>query len=130
MNEECSTIHMEKARQFYLDDCILVHRCKLQVKTGNNQSFTREWRWPYKVLTSIGSHACRLKVPDGTHWHNIVHITLRKPFRMQDKPQDVDENEAEVVEVEQIVYTEHAIELYHNECLGQTVQSLKIHGKL
>ena len=103
INEKCSTIHIEKARQFNIDDCVLVDRHNLQVKARNNKSLTRKWLGPYKVIKSMGSHAYRLEVPDGTRWHNIVHTTLQKPFRRRDEPQDMDEDEAEVWEVEEIV---------------------------
>ena len=63
------------------------------------------WKWlgPYKVIKAIGSYAYRLEVPEGTRRHDVVHTTLLKPFRRRDKPQDMDEDEAEVWEVEEIV---------------------------
>ena len=57
----------------------------------------------YKVIKAIGSHAYRLEVPEGTRWHNVVHTTLLKLFRRRDEPHDMDEDEAEVWEVEEIV---------------------------
>ena len=50
----------------------------------------------------MGSQAYRLEVPDGTRWHNVVHTTLLKPFRRRDEPQDMNEDEAEVWEVQEI----------------------------
>ena len=73
------------------------------MKAGNNKSLTRKWLGPYKVRKAIGSHAYRLQVPEGTRWHNVVHTTLLKPFRRGDEPQDMDEDEAEVWEVEEII---------------------------
>ena len=103
INEKSSTIHIQKARQFNIDDCVLVDRPNLQVKAGNSKSLTRKWLGPYKVIKAIGSHVCRLEVPEGTRWHNVVHTTLLKPFRRRDEHQDVDDDEAEVWEVEEIV---------------------------
>ena len=103
INEKRSTIHIEKVRQFNIKDRVLVDRRNLQVKAGNNKSLTREWLGPYKVIKAIGSHAYRLEVPDGTRCHNVGHTTLLKPFRKRDEPQDMDNDEAEVWEVEEIV---------------------------
>ena len=103
INETRSTIHIEKATQFHVDDWVLVDRRNLQVKAGNNKSLTRKWLGTYKVIKAIGSHAYRLEVPEGTRWYNVVHTTLLKAFRRRDEPQDMDENEAEVWEVEEIV---------------------------
>ena len=73
------------------------------MNAGNNKSLTRKWLGPHEVLNAIGSHAYRLEVPDGTCWHNVVHNTLLKPFRRRDETQDMDQDEAEVREVEEIV---------------------------
>ena len=51
----------------------------------------------------MGSHAYRLEVPEGTRCNNVVHTKLLKPFRRRDEPQDMDEDEAEVWEVAEIV---------------------------
>ena len=51
----------------------------------------------------MGSHADRLEVPEGTRCHNVVHTRLLKPFRRRDEPPDMDEDEAEVWEVAEIV---------------------------
>ena len=122
INEKRSTIHIEKARQFNIDDWVLVDRRNLQVKAGNNQSLTRKWLAPYKVIKVIGSHAYRLEVPEGTRWHNVVHATLLKPFRRRDKPQDMYEDEAEVWEVEEIVNsrTVKGVEQYRVRWAGCT----------
>ena len=73
------------------------------MKAGNNKSLTRKWLRPYKVIKAIGSHAYRLEVPERTRWHNVVHTTLLKPFRRRDEPQEMDEDEEEIWEVEEIV---------------------------
>ena len=103
INHKRSTLHIEKARQIDTNNWVLVDRRNLQVKAGNNKSLTRKWQGPYKVTKAIGSHAYRLKVPEGTQWHNVVHTTLLKPFRRRDEPQDMDEDEEEIWEVEEIV---------------------------
>ena len=103
INEKRSTIHIEKASQFHIHDWVLVDRRNLQVKAENNKSFTQKWLGPYNVIKAIGSHAYRLEVPQGTHCDNVVHTTLLKPFRRVDESQDMDEDEAEVWEVEGIV---------------------------
>ena len=103
INVKRSTIHIKKARPFNIDDWILVDRCTLQVKAENNKSLTRKWLGPYKVIKAIGSHAYRLEVPEGTRWHNVVHTILLKLFRRGNEPQDMNEDEAEVWEVEEIV---------------------------
>ena len=81
VNEKRSTIHIEKARPFNIDDWVLVDRRNLQVKAGNNKSLTRKWLGPYQVIKAIGSHAYRLEVPEGTRWHNVVHPTLQNPVK-------------------------------------------------
>ena len=103
INGKRSTIHIGKARQCHVDDWVLVDRRNLQVKAGNNKSLTRKWLGPYKVMKAIGSHAYRLEVPEATRWHSVVHTTLLKQFRRRDEPQDIDEDEAAVWEVEEIV---------------------------
>ena len=103
INEKCSIIYIEKARQFYVDDCVLVDRRNLQVKAVNKKSLTRKWLGPYKFIKAIVSHAYRLEVPERTRWHNVVHTTLLEPFRRRDEPQAMKEDEAEVWEVQEIV---------------------------
>ena len=103
INEKRSTIHIEKGRRVNIDDWVLVDRRNLQVKAGNNKSLTRKFLGPFAVIKAIGSHAYRLEVPEGTRWHNVVHTTLLKPFRRRYKPQDIDKDVAEVLEVEEIV---------------------------
>ena len=44
-----------------------------------------------------------MEVPEVTRWHNVVHTTLLIPFRRRNEPQDINEDEAEVWEVEEIV---------------------------
>ena len=104
INEESHTIQIEKARQFNIDDWVLVDRRNLQVKAGNTTSLTRKWLVPYKVIKAIRAHAYRLEVPEETCWHNVVDTTLLKPFRWRDEPQGMHEDEAEVWEVEEIFH--------------------------
>ena len=73
------------------------------MKAGNNKSLTRTWLGPYKVIKAIGSHAYRLEVPECTQWNNVVHATLLKLFRRRDEPQDMNEDEEGIWEVEEIV---------------------------
>ena len=103
INHKWSTLHVEKAMQFNSNDWVLVDRRNLQVKAGNNKSLTHKCLGPYKVIKAIGSHAYPLEVPKGTRWHNVVHSTLLTPLRRQDKPQDIEEDEEEIWEVEEIV---------------------------
>ena len=103
INEKHSTIHIEKATQFNVDDWVLVDRRNLHTKAGNNKSLTRKWLGQYELMMAIESHPYRLEVPEGTRWQNVVHTTLLKPFRRRDEPQVMDEDEAEVWEVEEIV---------------------------
>ena len=103
INHKRSTLHVEKARQFNIDDWVLVDSRNLQVKAGNNKSLTRKWRGPYTVIKAIGSHTYRLEVPESTRSHNVVHTTLLKPFRRRDEPQDMDEDAEEIWEVAEIV---------------------------
>ena len=49
------------------------------------------------------SHPYRLDVSEGTRWYNVVHTTLLKPFRRGDQPQHINEDEAVVCEVEEII---------------------------
>ena len=94
---------MEKARNFSIEDWVLVERQNLQVKAGNNKSLTRKWLGPYNVVKAIGFHAYGLEVPVGTRWYNIVHTTLLKPFRRRDEPQEMEGDEEEIWEVEEII---------------------------
>ena len=103
MNEQRSTIHLEEARRFHIDDWVLVDRRNLQVKAGNNKLLTWNWVVPYTIINAICSHAYGLEVTEGTCWYNIVHITLLKPFRRRDETQDMDEDEAKVWETAESV---------------------------
>ena len=58
---------------------------------------------PYKVTKPIGTHAFQLEVPQGTQWHNVVHTTILKPFRKRNEPQDIEEDEEDIYEVESII---------------------------
>ena len=102
INVKRSTIQIEKASQFNIDDWVQVDVRNLDGKAGNNKSLTQKWLGPYKVIKAIGSHAYRWEVSEGTRWHNVVHIILLKPFRRRDETQDMDEDEAEVCEFEEI----------------------------
>ena len=66
INHKRSTLHVENARQFHINDWVLVDRRNLQVKAGNNKSLTRKWLGPYKVIKAIGSYTDRLEVPGST----------------------------------------------------------------
>ena len=103
INHKRSSLHLEKARQFNVDDWVLVDRRNLQVKAGNNKSLTRKWLGPYKVIKPIGSHPYRLEVPEGIRWHNVVYTTLHKLFRRRDEVQDMEVDDEEIWEVEEIV---------------------------
>ena len=103
INHKRSTLHVEKARKFNIDNWVLVDRRNLQVKPGYNKSLTHKWLGPYKVIKAIGSHAYILEVPEGTRWHNVVYSTLLKPFRKRNEHQDMNEDEEEIWEVEEIV---------------------------
>lgn len=35
---------------------------------------------PYEVLELIGTHACRIKLPETAKIHNVFHVSLIKPF--------------------------------------------------
>ena len=47
INHKRSTPYVDKARQFNINDQVLVDRRNLQVKAGNNRSLTRKWLGPY-----------------------------------------------------------------------------------
>ena len=111
INHKRSTLHVITARQYNIDNWVLVNRRNLQVKAENNKSLTHSWLGPYKVIKAIGSHTYRLEVPEGTQWHNVVHTTLLKPFRRRDEPQDMDEHEEEIWEVEEIVNSRRVKEI-------------------
>ena len=53
-----STLNVEKARQFNIDNWVLVERRRVQVEAGNNKSLIRKWHGHYKVIKAIGSHGC------------------------------------------------------------------------
>ena len=69
---------------------------------GNNKSLKWKWLGPYKVIKAIGSHPYRLEVPEGRRCQKVVHTTCLKPFRRQDKPQNMDEDVEEIWKVEEI----------------------------
>ena len=98
-----SNLHVENARQFSIDDWVLIDRRSIQVMDENNKSLTRKWLGRCKVVKAFVSPAYRLEVPEGTRWHDVVHTTLLKPFRRRDEPQDMNEDEEENWEVEEIV---------------------------
>ena len=129
INEKPSTIHIEKARQFYIHDWVLVDSRNLPVKGEHNKSLTRKWLRPDKVIKAIESHADRLEVQEGTRWHNMVHIPLLTPFRRRDEPQDMDVDDAELQESKKLSTPEQSSELCNIECIGRAVQSWKTRGK-
>ena len=51
----------------------------------------------------MGCHAYKLEVLKGTQWRNVVHTTLLKQFRRRDEPQDMEEEDEKIWEVEEIV---------------------------
>ena len=61
-----NTFHVEKAKQFNIDDSVLINRQNLQVKAGNNKALTHIWLGPCKVIKVIGSHTSWLEVLEGT----------------------------------------------------------------
>ena len=85
VNEKRGTIHIAKARQFNIDDWMLVDCRNLRVRGGNTKSLTHKCLGPYSVIKAIGSHAYKLQVPDSTRWHNVVYTTGLKPFRRRDE---------------------------------------------
>ena len=64
INHKQSTLHIGKARQYSIDDWVLVDRHNLQVKARKNKSQKRKWFRSYKVLKAIGSHDYQLEVPE------------------------------------------------------------------
>jgi len=63
-----------------------------------------KWIGPYKVIETIGTHAYRLEVPEGTRWHNVVHTTLLKLFRTRDDAQEMDKDvDNEIYKIETIL---------------------------
>jgi len=66
INIKRSAIHLETARKFAVNDWVLGDRSNLQVKAGNNYSLKNKWVGPHKVIETIGTHAYRLEVPEGT----------------------------------------------------------------
>ena len=103
INQKQSTLDVEKGRHFNIDDWVLGDRRNLQVQVGNNQSLIYKCLGPSKVIKGIGSHIYWLEVPEGTRWHKVVHTIVHKPFRRQDEPQDLDEDEEEICAVKKIV---------------------------
>ena len=103
INHKPSNLQVEKARQFNIEDWVLVNRRNLQVKAGKNKLLTRKWLGPYKVIKAFGWHTHRLEVPEGTRGHNVVHTTLLKLFRRRDEPQDMDEDKKALWKVAEIV---------------------------
>ena len=103
INIKRSAIHIQKERQFSIDDWVLVDHRDLQIKAGNYRSLTNKWIGPYTITKAVGTHAYQLEVPQGTRWHNVVHTTLLKPCRRRNEPQDMEEDEEDVYEVESII---------------------------
>jgi len=61
-NIKRSTIHIEKACKFAVNDWVLVDHRNLQVKAENNHILTNKWIGPYKVIETIGTYAYMLEV--------------------------------------------------------------------
>jgi len=103
INNKRSAMDIKKARRFAINDWVLVDRRNLQIQAGNNRSLTNKWIGPYKIIEAIGFHAYQLEVPEGTHWYNVVHTTLLKPFNRRDEDQEIDDDDPDVYEVESII---------------------------
>lgn len=100
--ERSYTTHIENAREFNIDDWVLVYRCNLQVKAGNNLSLTQTQLVQSKVIKGIVSHVYKLKEPVGTHWDNVGYTTVLKAHGRRDAPPDMNEDEVQVWDVEEI----------------------------
>jgi len=103
INNKRSAINIEKARQFAINNWVLVDYRNLQIQAGNNRSLTNKWIGPYKVIEAIGSHVYQLEVPEGTRWYNVVYTTLLKAFNRRDEDQEMDNDDPDVYEVESII---------------------------
>ena len=75
------------------------------MKAGNKQLLICKWLGPYNVNKEIGYHTDIFEVLEGTRWYNVDQTTLLMPFRRPGQPQDVHEDEEEICEVEEIVYS-------------------------
>ncbi|KAF8428821.1 hypothetical protein EV426DRAFT_677571 [Tirmania nivea] len=81
------------------------HRLSLRVRSHCDEAEDVKPGIPAKraLTPTVRASYPALEVPDGTRWHNVVHVTLLKPFRQRDVPQDMDEDEKDIFEVESIV---------------------------
>ena len=84
----------DKSRKFKAGDMVLVDRRNLTIKDGTRK-LSDKFIGPFEVTAAIGSYAYRVKLPQRMRMHNVIHVSLLKPYkgertegwRLQDAPE-------------------------------------------
>src|SRR5258705_8849118 len=105
INDKQTKRHLEKSRQFNVDEWVLVDRRNLSIKAGNNRSLMHKWIGPSKIIKVVSRHAYKLEYPKGIRMHNVVHTSPLKPFKSWDNDEmEIDDEEKDLFfDVDKIV---------------------------
>ena len=104
INDRRSSLSLDKARSFTIGDWVLVDRCNLTIKAGNNRSLTNKYIGPFKVIARKGSHAYKLNVPARMRLHHTIHVSLLKPFYKRGNKDEKEEDKMQVDDDDENLY--------------------------
>ena len=79
MSQRVKQSAVDKSRKFNTGDMVLVDRCNLTVKDGVRK-LSDKFISPFKVAAEVGSYAYRLELPRCMRMHNVIHVSLLKPY--------------------------------------------------
>ena len=106
MTPTLSSLSVDKVRMFEIGDMVLVDRCNLTIKAGNNRSLTNKYIGPHKGINSKGLHAYKLEILARMRLHNTIHVSLLKPHQARDGGHmEIDEEDKPLYNVKKIIYS-------------------------
>ena len=69
-----------KAREFEIGEQVLVDRRNLTIREGTRK-LSDKYIGPFTVAAKVGSSAYRLELPKRIRMHNVIHVSLLKPYK-------------------------------------------------
>ena len=104
INNKRLSLHVNKARSFYVGDKVLIDRRNLTIKSSNNRSLSNKYIGLYTIIDSKGSHAYKLALPAHMRLHLMVHTSLLKPYRAcNNKHMEVDTEDEPLYTIDKII---------------------------
>ena len=109
MSQRAQRSVADKLPKFNTGDMVLVDRRNLTVKDAGRK-LSNKFIGPFKIAAEVGSYAYRLELPRRMRLHNVIHVSLLKPYHgTRDGPNwRLDESERPV-EAKPIEYDVKAI---------------------